>query len=131
MGWLEKLEGTTVGLDTAPIIYYIEQHPLYIEVLRSFFLRVDAGSILAVTSTVTLLEVLVHPLRRGDEALAQKYNDILLRYPAQFIKCRQSRGNFFGGATGSGIAGGIQRENCGRDPAGNSTQPRRNRVSNQ
>lgn len=31
-----------------------------------------------VTSTVTLLEVLVHPIRHGDEALAHQYNDILL-----------------------------------------------------
>jgi predicted nucleic acid-binding protein len=34
-----------------------------------------------VTSTVTLLEVLVHPLRRGDEQLAHQYNDILLSSP--------------------------------------------------
>jgi predicted nucleic acid-binding protein len=31
-----------------------------------------------ITSTITLLEVLVHPLKTGDETLAEKYRDILL-----------------------------------------------------
>jgi predicted nucleic acid-binding protein len=42
---------------------------------------VDRGEIRVVTSVVTLLEVLVHPIRRGDEGLAQQYNDILLSSP--------------------------------------------------
>lgn len=33
------------------------------------------------TSTVSLLEVLVHPLKRGDDRLAHEYNDILLSSP--------------------------------------------------
>lgn len=78
MGWVEDLHGQTVGVDTAPFIYLIEAHPNYLEAVRGFFLAVDAGRIRAVTSTVTLLEVLVHPFRRGDAVLAQQYRDILL-----------------------------------------------------
>ncbi|HEX5471959.1 MAG TPA: PIN domain-containing protein [Lacipirellulaceae bacterium] len=78
MEWVKGLNGQTIGLDTAPIIYFIERHVDYIEGLRPFFISLAEGNFRAVTSTVTLLELLVHPLRCGDEALAHQYNDILL-----------------------------------------------------
>ncbi len=30
MGWVEQLHGATVGLDAAPLIYFAEEHPLYL-----------------------------------------------------------------------------------------------------
>jgi len=81
MGWIEDLHGQTISLDSAPLIYYIEEHPDYGKVLDPFFEAVAGGDISLVTSTVTLLEVLVQPLRKGDEALAHSYNDILLSSP--------------------------------------------------
>lgn len=78
MGWIDDLQGRTVGLDTAPLIYFIEEDPAYIETVRLFFEAMDRGDILAVTSTVTLLEVLVHPLRDNNRELAIEYRDILL-----------------------------------------------------
>jgi predicted nucleic acid-binding protein len=78
MGWIADLRGKTVGLDTSPLIFFIEKHETYADVVRPFFQAVDGGEIHVVTSTVTLLEVLVHPVRHGDEALAHEYNDILL-----------------------------------------------------
>lgn len=81
MGWVEDLRGKTVGLDTAPLIFYIEEHANYGSVLDPFFEAVKQGNIQLVTLTVTLLEVLVQPLKRNDESLAQKYNDILLSSP--------------------------------------------------
>jgi predicted nucleic acid-binding protein len=42
------------------------------------FVEIDLGNIEAITSTITLLEVLVHPLRVGNETLAGKYREILL-----------------------------------------------------
>jgi predicted nucleic acid-binding protein len=84
MGWVEDFRGKIVGLDTAPLIYYIEDHPTYAELLSPFFDAVKSGEIRIVTSTVTLLEVLVHPLTHGDERLAHEYNDILLSSPHIF-----------------------------------------------
>lgn len=78
MGWVEDLDGKTVGLDTAPLVYYIEEHPDLGPRLDPFFEAVASGRVRIVTSVVTLLEVLVLPLRQKDDALAAKYNDILL-----------------------------------------------------
>lgn len=81
MGWVEDLQGSTVALDTGPLIYYIEEHPTFGLILDPFFEAVKEGRIHLVTSTITLLEVLVHSLRKKDDALAHKYNDILLSSP--------------------------------------------------
>lgn len=76
--WLEGVQGQLVALDTAPLIYYIEEHPRYLPLLDPFFDALDSGALHAVTSTMTLLEVLVRPLRQNDLLLARRYRDILL-----------------------------------------------------
>jgi len=76
--WLKPLLGHTVGLDTAPLIYFIERNPLYLPLVRPFFEAVEHGDIEIVTSSITLTEVLIHPLRQGDTALARQYSRILL-----------------------------------------------------
>jgi predicted nucleic acid-binding protein len=78
MEWVRKLYGTIVGLDTAPLIYFVELHPKYILLLDPFFVAVDRGDIQVVTSTLTLTEVLVHPFKRGDQGVADEYSRLLL-----------------------------------------------------
>ena len=78
MGWLTPLRGQVVGVDTSPFIYLIERNSKFLEKVRPFFQLVDQGEIQVVTSTVTLLEVLVGPLRLGNSTLANEYRDILL-----------------------------------------------------
>ena len=82
MGWVAALRGKTVGLDTAPLIYFIEQSPGRIEKLPPFFAAAGRDHFRLTTSVITLLEVLVHPLRNGREDLVRAYRDILLRSPA-------------------------------------------------
>lgn len=72
----------TVGLDTAPLIYFIERHPAYAAKPKLFFAAAGRREFRIVTSLVTLLEVLVHPLRNGRDDLAREYRDILLRSPS-------------------------------------------------
>jgi predicted nucleic acid-binding protein len=84
--WINDLQGKTVGLDTAPLIYFIEENPAYIEPVRLFFEAMDRGGFLVVTSTVTLLEVLVHPLRSNNMELATEYRDILLNSRLMTLK---------------------------------------------
>ena len=81
MGSVKSLNGQLVGLDTAPLIYYIEEHKDYIDKLDLFFDALNNIAFRVVTSTVTVLEVLVHPLQLGVESLAHRYNDILLSSP--------------------------------------------------
>jgi predicted nucleic acid-binding protein len=56
----------------------MEQNPKYLEMMRLFFRSFGRGDFRMVTSTVTLVEVLVHPLRQGNTILAQEYREILL-----------------------------------------------------
>ena len=46
--------------------------------MRTIFIEISSGNIEAITSTITLLEVLVLPFRTGKEDLAEKYREILL-----------------------------------------------------
>lgn len=78
MGLVDELQGVRVCMDTAPIIYFIEKNPKYLEILKPVFLGIDNGGIEAITSTITLLEVLIHPFRTKNDILAEKYKDILL-----------------------------------------------------
>jgi predicted nucleic acid-binding protein len=66
-----------ICLDTAPIIYFIERHPRFHPLVRPIFESLSLGSLAAVTSVVTLLEVLVQPLREGQGDLAREYRSIL------------------------------------------------------
>jgi predicted nucleic acid-binding protein len=77
MEWLTQLQGQIIGLDTAPLIYFIEQNLTYLEIVRGFFQTMSMGKFQVVTSTLTLTEVMVYPLRAGNIELAQQYREIL------------------------------------------------------
>lgn len=81
MGWIDALKGKRVAVDTAPFIYFIEKHPRYVDLVRTFIKAVNDGEITAFTSVMTLLEVLVIPLKQGDQKLVQQYRDILSDAP--------------------------------------------------
>ena len=78
MGLVDELRGLRICIDSAPFIYFIEKNPKYLGLLRPFFAEINAGKIDALTSTITLLEVLVLPFKTKNEPLAEKYRDILL-----------------------------------------------------
>lgn len=78
MDWLKRIQGATVGIDTAPLIYFIEEHPKYLNLLDAFFLAAKEHKISLVTSTLTITEVLVHPLIKGNMGLVNEYKSILL-----------------------------------------------------
>src|SRR5205807_1466527 len=74
--------GAIVGLDTAPLIYFIEGHADYGPVVSPFFLdRLEQGLNEAVTSVVSLGEVLVQPLAAARLDLVQRYKDLLTAGP--------------------------------------------------
>ena len=79
MGLIDEIGPGPVALDTSVFIYYIEEHPRYVRLVEPLFDAISAGRLTAVTSEVTLLEVLVVPYRAGDEKLALEYETFLTR----------------------------------------------------
>lgn len=77
MEWLAQLHDQIVGLDTAPLIYFIEENPNYLNLTDAFFEALFRGEFTVITSVLTITEVLVYPLRQGNTILAQQYRDIL------------------------------------------------------
>ncbi len=77
MGLIADLEGAPVGLDTAVFIYFIEEHPLYLPLVESIFVALDEERLSGATSTITLLETLVIPIRAGNFSLAERYEFLL------------------------------------------------------
>lgn len=48
-----------VGLDTAPIIYFVENNPAYFAVCEAIFRLIEDAKVTAVTSYLTLTETIV------------------------------------------------------------------------
>ena len=69
---------TRLFLDTAPVIYYVEQNPRYVPLVDEIFDRIDSGSLPAVTSPVTLAECLVVPHRLGQVNAQQDFLDLVV-----------------------------------------------------
>jgi predicted nucleic acid-binding protein len=67
-------------IDSAPIVYFIEQHPVFSPLFMPIFQAHAAGQVRFAVTTITLAEVLTGPLRSGDEALAERYKVALLSW---------------------------------------------------
>jgi predicted nucleic acid-binding protein len=76
---MSPLGGGAVGIDTAIVIYFIEEHPKFLHLILPLFRDADQGKRDLITSAVTLLEVLVVPYRAGNRALADRYEALLTR----------------------------------------------------
>ena len=75
----EALQGIThLFLDTAPVIYYVEEHQLFLATVTPIFDRIDSGLLIAVTSPVTLAECLVAPYRLSLIKLQQDFFDLIV-----------------------------------------------------
>jgi predicted nucleic acid-binding protein len=66
-----------VLLDSPPIIYVLEKHPVLAPRFRSLFDRQSAGDIAFAVTTMTIAEVLTGPLRAGNEVLARQYRVVM------------------------------------------------------
>jgi len=72
----------TIALDTNVFIYGYEEHPEFFPVVRPIFARLDAEpEFHAVTSIITLVEVLVFPFRLQRSDLESAYTTMLLNAP--------------------------------------------------
>ena len=79
MGLLSDVGGGLVALDSSIFIYFIEEHPVYLPLVEPLFEAIDRGDLEAVTSSLTLLEVLVIPYRFGNAVLVERYETLLTK----------------------------------------------------
>ncbi|MEW6235309.1 MAG: PIN domain-containing protein [Candidatus Omnitrophota bacterium] len=65
-----------IFLDSAPVIYFVEQHPVYYSLLKPVFERIDNGEWKAVISPITIAECLIIPLRMGNHETTEAFIDL-------------------------------------------------------
>lgn len=73
--------GSVVVVDSAPIVFVLEDHPTLAESYAPLVEAIAAGRLRGVVSTVTLAEIATGPLRHGRLALARRYRDALTSGP--------------------------------------------------
>ncbi len=74
---LDLKSGDIIFLDTAPFIYFFEQHPDYFPALETLFAQLYKTDAQAITSIITYIELTTHPARQGKNQLVRKYRDYL------------------------------------------------------
>ena len=72
MALIDDLGPGPVALDTAILIYFIEEHPRFLPVVAPVFSAVASARLTAITSGVTLIETPVIPYRSGNAGLAAR-----------------------------------------------------------
>src|SRR5512133_3717556 len=71
----------TVGIDTPVFIYHLEAHEKYSALTEKSFSSMENGKWQGITSTITLMEINVHPWWIGREDVARKYETLLMNFP--------------------------------------------------
>jgi predicted nucleic acid-binding protein len=69
----------SLAFDTAPLIYFVERNPTYLDVMRTIVQLVDSGRLAGFSSVVTLTEVLTYPKRVGNKEIENEYRSLLIR----------------------------------------------------
>jgi predicted nucleic acid-binding protein len=78
---LEVPVGSIVAVDSAPIIYFLENHPRFSTRFAPIFSAADAGDIQIVISAITVAEILAGPITRGNDVLVARYREELTTSP--------------------------------------------------
>ncbi len=60
---------TKLGIDTAPIIYFVQKHFAYDVIISAIFKEIVEGVLEGITSTLTLTEILSWPIQQGNTQL--------------------------------------------------------------
>lgn len=77
-------------MDTAPVIYYMENHPQFAEKMDALFRSVEESTQQWIVSFVTYVEVLTLPRRNKNEFLEKQYAELLTK--TCFFRVMQSNG---------------------------------------
>jgi predicted nucleic acid-binding protein len=80
----ERFDNKAIYLDTAPLIYYIEETSAGLPFLQDLFKKNEKGDFTFFTSTLTLCEVLTLPFKLGNTKLIEQYEYFITKSP--FLK---------------------------------------------
>ncbi len=64
-------------LDTAPLIYYVEENRRYLPLVDVIFDRIFEEQLIGITSPISLAECLARPYRLGQTQLQQNYFNLI------------------------------------------------------
>lgn len=73
----EFARGALLLLDSPPIIYVLERHPVFARRFLPLFEAQAAGQLRFAVTTTTIAEVLTGPLRSSDETLTRRCRTVL------------------------------------------------------
>ena len=76
-----NLKGKIIGLDTMVFIYHFQENQIYSPLTFSIFDSLEKGNFNAVTSILTLLEILVKPKRENNSILTERYKILFETFP--------------------------------------------------
>jgi predicted nucleic acid-binding protein len=78
-----------VYLDTNPIIYSVEKHPVYWPLLQPLWHAAQGKTIEIVSSDLALMETLIGPLISGDNALVNAYEQLFQQAQTRLLPITQ------------------------------------------
>ncbi|MEH1824105.1 MAG: PIN domain-containing protein [Nostoc sp.] len=90
MGQLILPTSGSIYIDTSVAIYTIEGNPDYYSLLQPLWSKFYTGEIQIISSELILMEVLIVPLRNGNNSLVGDYEELLLSSQVQLISISQS-----------------------------------------
>ncbi len=74
----DRLRGVKrLFLDTAPLIYYVEENRRYLALVDVIFERIFEEQLIGITSPISLAECLARPYRLGQTQLQQDYFNLI------------------------------------------------------
>ena len=69
---MTELDGHRVYFDANAFIYFLDQHPRYVDLVTPIFEAAYAGQLEAVTGQIAVAEVMVGPYRSGDQRIIER-----------------------------------------------------------
>lgn len=78
MSKLKLEQYNRIYIDSSPFIYFIERSPEYLPVVKRIFSEISYGNIWGISSYITLIEVLVAPIKKGATEIASEYKEFML-----------------------------------------------------
>jgi predicted nucleic acid-binding protein len=86
MGVVDRLAGRRTYLDANIFIYAAEGYPPFLTELTQLFTAINDGRLPAVTSELTLAEVLVKPVQAKDQRAIELYEELISAHGALAVQ---------------------------------------------